>query len=359
MTRRLRAAESRSESESSAAAAIVASTQVLVDYSVARDFTAEILNNPAVEVGGKYVGFIRGGPIKARSIDDRLHNLSSMVFEVVGYLEDGPRAQRTPTFHMGDGIFQDAQFRELERRWPDIEHLGSWHSHHPNGLAELSDGDVAGYHETVNSIRHHSDYFLVGLGIDRHGFDTSKHYLFVRDWDSYVSLRPLSIILADLRGRLPGWVSTDSGPEARSALDSPLSERTRTAAHDDYSLRRPTGSSNVDPENEPSKERLLADQAWVNRRAPYLRLRRREDRLVWSGMTEHGRARFVVSYLYASNRAVADGAVEVNCEAGDGLRTVSIRCFGAEARSIESVLDLIEHAGRCLQAGTSYFDLKK
>jgi predicted Rossmann fold flavoprotein len=46
---------------------------------------------------------------------------------------------------------------------PGIRFIGSWHSHHCNGLRELSCGDERGYVETVNDPHYDGDLFLAML----------------------------------------------------------------------------------------------------------------------------------------------------------------------------------------------------
>ena len=73
-------------------------------------------------------------------------------------------------FHRGDAQWQTQEFRRLEREDPALEQLGSWHSHHPNGLGRLSAGDINGYKATVNDRGHNHDFFFVSLGVDQRRF---------------------------------------------------------------------------------------------------------------------------------------------------------------------------------------------
>ena len=153
---------------------------VIVPRRVADRFTAEIRAHPHIEVGGKYVGFIRGAS-RYKSLVERKNALSGLVFHVTDYLDDGPNAERTGGFHRGDADWQTQEFRRLEQQNPDLEQLGSWHSHHPNGMGTLSSGDIHGYMATVNDRGHNHDFFFVSLGVDRSGFASARHYLFVRE----------------------------------------------------------------------------------------------------------------------------------------------------------------------------------
>jgi len=170
--------------------------QVIIHVAVAKRFTQEIRAHPQVEVGGKYVGFLRGAG-RYQTLGERLRAMGELTLEVIDYLDDGPEAQRTPSFHLGDARRQTARFRELETQEPSIEHLGSWHSHHPNGLAELSSLDIRGYQETVNGPGHNHDFFFVSLGIDLNGFSSARHYLFVRGGNRHYEFQRASIKVVD------------------------------------------------------------------------------------------------------------------------------------------------------------------
>lgn len=158
--------------------------RVWVQRSIVDRFTKEIRSNLLVEVGGKYTGYI-SGPARFSTLRERLEALGDLTLEVADYIDDGPGAQRQSAFHLGDAAWQTQEFRRREEADPEIENLGSWHSHHPNGLSRLSSGDIKGYQRTVNDEGHNHDFFFVSLGVDKHGFSTAKHFLFVRgdtDW---------------------------------------------------------------------------------------------------------------------------------------------------------------------------------
>src|SRR5260370_40320475 len=78
---------------------------------------------------------------------------------VLGVLGPGPKARRSPTSFFQDGEYQEGLFRSMEEKYPEIEHLGNWHTHHVNGLATLSGGDKTTYQNTVNHDKHNTDFF--------------------------------------------------------------------------------------------------------------------------------------------------------------------------------------------------------
>jgi hypothetical protein len=80
--------------------------------------------------------------------------------QVWGVLGAGPKAKRSPISFFQDGDYQEKAFRAIERDHPDVEHLGSWHTHHVNGLNTLSSGDLKTYHGTVNHEQHNTGFLL-------------------------------------------------------------------------------------------------------------------------------------------------------------------------------------------------------
>ncbi len=161
--------------------------QVAFDRRVLDYIVAELKKSPTVEEGGKYVGYLlQEGSSQLSTLGLEL-NLPALV--VTDFLPSGPNAVRTDVELRPDGEYQDRLFRRLEQIDPEIEHLGTWHSHHCNGLQTLSDGDVSGYHRTVNKRAYRPDYFLALL-VTRLPHSTDDvgwidHFLFARGQNEY------------------------------------------------------------------------------------------------------------------------------------------------------------------------------
>ena len=107
---------------------------------------------------------------------------------------------------MPDGEYQERIFRCAERLDPEVEHLGSWHSHHCNGLKQLSAGDVRGYFQTVNKKQYRLNFFLASLvkkipDSISSPFDWIGHFLFIRGVDEYYDITD-RIRLVDFPTRL-------------------------------------------------------------------------------------------------------------------------------------------------------------
>jgi hypothetical protein len=137
----------------------------------------QIAKSPSVETGGKFLGFIiTAGSQPPKSsygmhIAAKWRQLSSegTYLLLVGSISPGPRARQTATELLPDGEFQNAVFRSVELKEPTIEHLGSWHSHHPNGLSRFSSGDISHYRSVVADKNYGPHFFVAGLCINTSG----------------------------------------------------------------------------------------------------------------------------------------------------------------------------------------------
>ncbi len=156
----------------------------------------------ADETGGRIVGIYQS---KGKKLE----------IEVSGMIEPGPDARRTSTSFFQDGDYQEKVFRTIEEECPEIEHLGNWHTHHVNGLATLSSGDIATYHRIVNHEKHNTDFLYAVLVVakttgpkDRY---VVKHYL-LRRGDPSVHEVPHSQI--NIINRQPIWPHSQAGSAA-------------------------------------------------------------------------------------------------------------------------------------------------
>ena len=114
---------------------------------------------------------------------------TSYEIKALGVIPAGPNARRTPTSFFQDGKYQENFFRLIEQHYPEVEHLGNWHTHHVNGLHKLSGGDEATYQRIVNHANHNTDFFYALLVVrrtpDRKRRYEVKHY-FLRRGDAAV-----------------------------------------------------------------------------------------------------------------------------------------------------------------------------
>jgi hypothetical protein len=170
-----------------------ARVQIGMDRQVLSFIAAALVKDPNVEEGGKFVGHVLA------SSDPRLRELhfdpEFPAILICDFLPSGPKATRTAVELQPDGEYQETLFRQLERIDHEIEHVGTWHSHHCNGLQTLSSGDVAGYFRTVNRPEYRLNYFLASLvtrvpeKVEEHGW--IAHYLFVRSDEECYKVDPL------------------------------------------------------------------------------------------------------------------------------------------------------------------------
>jgi hypothetical protein len=164
--------------------------QVVFDRSVFEYILSELRTHSETEEGGKYVGYVLS-PSDLRVLDLGL-NVSSPVVVITDFLPSGPNAVRTEVEFHPDGEFQEALFRKLEQMDQAVEHVGTWHSHHCNGLETLSWGDVKGYLRTVNRREYRLNFFVASLvrriPSSNSDSDWIDHFLFVRGEDQYYHL---------------------------------------------------------------------------------------------------------------------------------------------------------------------------
>ena len=114
----------------------------------------------------------------------------TLVIRARGVIEPGPKARRSSTSFFQDGNYQTEVFRRIEAKYPSIEHLGNWHTHHVNGYPTLSAGDMATYRRIVNHELHNLDFFYALLvthrkegrsGLDRYAV---RHYVLFQGDDA-------------------------------------------------------------------------------------------------------------------------------------------------------------------------------
>lgn len=146
----------------------------------------QIASSPGVETGGKLLGYIITagseppkspyGQLMATTWKELAATGGCLL--LVGSISPGPRARRTATELLPDGEFQNAVFRCVESVEPAIEHLGTWHSHHPNGLDQFSSGDLSHYRSVVVDKNYGPDFFVAGLCVDANGLTGGRMEIF-------------------------------------------------------------------------------------------------------------------------------------------------------------------------------------
>jgi hypothetical protein len=203
----------------------------MMDEGLPRFILRELARYPDCEEGGKYIGFI-----------ERTESSTRIV--VTDFLAGGPNAKRTRVEFLPDGDYQEKLFRQAEQINEGVEHLGSWHSHHCNGLGTFSEGDISGYFKTVNKSHYRPDFFIASL-VTRVPHDASAggwlhHFLFVKGDDRFYSIsdRVLSVNRPTTFNAVTGHQEIATSARATRARDS---ERPDDVAmrHHDKRLSRP------------------------------------------------------------------------------------------------------------------------
>jgi hypothetical protein len=182
------------------------------------------------ETGGRIVGTYRehGG---------------KLTVEVLGIIEPGRNARRSPVMLFQDGEYQEQAFRTIEEKHPNIEHLGTWHTHHVNGLQTLSGGDIATYTKTVNHHKHNTNFFYALLVVGKHKSKdplerySYKHFIFHRGDDKFYEISPRHIEIVDSP---LVWPTATSVEHARAVHVSKQAEAAgRPGAYSPPELARP------------------------------------------------------------------------------------------------------------------------
>jgi hypothetical protein len=215
----------------------------------------ENVTKSSIEDGGKLLGTIRE--------DGR-----ELLIRVDSYIDSGPRVSRSATHLHPDGDYQEAVFRVVEILDPTIEHLGSWHSHHCNGLERLSDGDIRGYLKTVNKAEYNLDYFFAILitGLNRNRIEV-RYYLFRRGKEEWFELDEAQITI--LKAASPLDILLIAGERASLKyreqsrhFDSSLKRRSEGEQQDSKQERQSISDSDL------FKQWRAEDHEWIKRDYP-------------------------------------------------------------------------------------------
>lgn len=138
-----------------------------------------------------------------RIIGTFTENRGKLTLQVNGIIEPGPRATRSPVMLFQDGEHQESVFRKVEREHPQIEHLGTWHTHHVNGLQTLSGGDITTYRKTVNHPNQNTPFFYALLVVGKHRTKNPlerysiKHFIFRRHDDDFYEIPSQQVEIVD------------------------------------------------------------------------------------------------------------------------------------------------------------------
>jgi hypothetical protein len=245
------------------------------------------------------------------------------------FLPGGPNAKRTQVEFLPDGDFHERLFRQAERLDSRVEHLGSWHSHHCNGLGTLSEGDIAGYLKTVNKTQYRQDFFVASLvtriprSIEER--DWLQHFLFARADDQFYRLDDdLRIVDAPTTfGEITGHCARPHhDPGARDCI------RTEASASPRENLDSRVRRKDVDGswyESEIGRNMLGKDRSFFRETfGVQVKATRKDGRVKLSGTCRDG-SEITITYPLAPNDEIVDvNLIPRSC------RPIAISCHLAD-----------------------------
>ncbi|MDE0061491.1 MAG: hypothetical protein OXP09_18960 [Gammaproteobacteria bacterium] len=165
---------------------------------------------------------------------------NTLVVRARGVIEPGPNAKRTRSSFFQDGEYQTKIFRRIEAKYPTIEHLGNWHTHHVNGFPNLSGGDIATYRRIVNHELHNLDFFYALLVTARRegrsglGRYAVRHYVLFRGDNEVYEVDPRDVRITD---EAAIWPKDAAGAEDEPETGDKRTERAvAVRAHDQQVL---------------------------------------------------------------------------------------------------------------------------
>ncbi len=236
------------------------------------------------EEGGKLLGRLRN--------DGR-----NLLINVESYIDSGPGVSHSASHLLPNGEYQERAFHLVEAFDSEIEHLGSWHSHHCNGLSKLSDGDVSGYIRNVNNPQYNLNYFFVILitGLVRGNLE-KRYYLFERHKDEYIELfEDRNVRIIHRTSQLdPILVSAES-----------LSDSQRRQVGQNFSVQKDRELPPQKPVNPVNKIRL-EDKEWIIARFPNARLHRSkaDGSIYWNWTIWRQPGRLQVGFKYPTETTI-------------------------------------------------------
>ena len=277
-----------------------------------------------VEVGGKLLGRLRDEGART-------------VMQVESYIDAGPRSDASARHLHPDGPYQESVYRLIEIFAPGLVHVGSWHTHHPNGLATLSQGDIDGYRKTVNDPRYGLPHFLAMLAtgiVDR--TPRLRYYLFTRGRAEFVELEPERVRLVP----------------RRHSLEAVLAEVERVSSD-----RREGGAAaaaTAVPTEDALRRLRAEDHAWLTAQdfaSLQARVERQTGSVYWEWTLAFGGEPLRVRYVHPPE-GVADAPARATLELHNpdqGTYHTSLPLDGRRFDGINALVDRVQAANAALE----------
>lgn len=236
-----------------------------------------LLANSNIEEGGKLVGYIT----YERKIE----------VTITSYLDSGPLAQKSVTHIIPDGNYQDDLFQILLKWDQQVEHVGSWHSHHCNGYPTLSKGDIEGYLHNVNNSNYNANIFVALLikSVGRNSMDYDI-FIFMRNSPSYYVIPKSTIQVVKIKSRLNELLS----------ICEALTLDTKQSPISPYNQGKRGQQTYAIADNQSML--LLQDKEWISEHFPSATLMRSHSTgiLSWKWFMMAHDSTFEIRYTYDS-----------------------------------------------------------
>ena len=111
----------------------------------------DVCEHREVEIGGRWIGhvYLPGQQPKEAEIEISEEQTTDVIY---GYLPTGPNPEKSTAVELlPDRNYQLWTIKQIQSVNEDMEVLGSWHSHIPNGLERYSQTDHHSYYSKLNN----------------------------------------------------------------------------------------------------------------------------------------------------------------------------------------------------------------
>jgi hypothetical protein len=268
-------------------------SELAISVAIAKSVYERISSNlsgSSIEDGGKLLG----------SINQTGKQLS---IRVDAYIDSGPRVSSSTTHLHPDGEYQEAMFRVIEIFDPTIEHIGSWHSHHCNGLERLSDGDIEGYIRTVNKPDYNLDVFLAFLiiGLNRSTVK-ARYYVFLRGNEEWFELDESTVsILPEASPLDPILLAGEATSREYRSQHTFLAKSGATAADRRMDSK---GEPTERNQSDAAKQLRAEDQRWIKDAYPSAKasLNKKSGAIAWTWTIPTGWGQVDVKYIHPGKK---------------------------------------------------------
>jgi hypothetical protein len=314
---------------------------ITIHTTVIDQAIGEVRQNPTIEVGGKFVGYVHGD-FSSRE-DDWQATFNRLRITILGNLDPGPGRDRSAVHHYSDTDYQVRLFQRVAPEFPALCFIGLWHSHHPNGLRELSRGDWQTGLQTVNNGDHELDLLLSSLVIDSAGLLGGRHFVFLRGHERFYEIDGRYVEVTD--GPNPVAAAVERNARwlySQTPRQRPLPRvagGSRPARGGERQGAGTAGASVSWLQSPEGSQALAFDSAWL-RSYPSLQPSSRDGGVVWRGPVDAGPVVVSCAYYLPGQPGAAPIAEFSGGEGAVSLRVLLAEAAGRAARFAECLAAL-------------------